>query len=76
MVVKVFGIKGCQECNDTLDYLDANEILYEYYDVDASVENYNLMNKFRPESHTTAPVIVINGEFIGGYRELQCRKTT
>lgn len=63
---KVYSIDNCDYCSKVISILEKNEEKIEIIKcVKSDIRNINI-----PPTHTTFPVIFLNGCFIGGYTEL------
>ena len=70
MKYTIYGKTGCSACGKAEALLNAKELDYEYVLLGL---NYSLDEFYSvaPKSHKTFPMIAINGEYLGGFHELQ-----
>ena len=71
MKATVYGTSKCSWCNRVSKMLGENEIEVEKIDVSESKENLKLMKDAVGKTATTVPQVVIDGNFIGGYTEVE-----
>lgn len=79
MHIVVYGIEGCPFCVETQKLLDENNLKYTYYNINTLISEKVISdsNEFRQKLHSRigdysfVPLIFINGNFIGGLRELK-----
>ena len=78
-VFVIFFAYGCQYCNAALQLLREMNLNYKGYDISKIPGGLpTLLSIFRNNAntinydvnHQTKPIIFLNGQFIGGYREL------
>jgi mycoredoxin len=64
-IIKVYGADWCGDCLRAKFILDANEIKYEYIDVDINQEAKEYVIRVNPNGYRSIPVIVfINGDIL------------
>jgi len=71
MKAKLYGTPKCSWCNRVSKMLGENEIEVEKIDVSESKENLKLMKKVAGKTTTTVPQVIIDGNFVGGYTEVE-----
>jgi glutaredoxin len=79
MHIVVYGIEGCPFCVETQKLLDENNLKYTYYYINTLISEKVISdsNEFRQKLHSRigdysfVPLIFVNGNFIGGLRELK-----
>jgi glutaredoxin len=79
MHIVVYGIEGCPFCVETQKLLDENNLKYTYYNINTLISEKVISdsNEFRQKLHSRigdysfVPLIFVNGNFIGGLRELK-----
>ena len=71
MKATIYGTSKCSWCNRVSRMLDENEIEVEKIDVSESKENLKLMKKVAGKTTTTVPQVIIDGNFVGGYTEVE-----
>ena len=71
MEAKMYSTPRCGWCDRVTKMLDENEIEVEKIDVSESKENLKLMKKVAGKTTTTVPQVVIDGNFVGGYTEVE-----
>jgi glutaredoxin 3 len=69
MKAELYTTSSCPFCKLTLDLLDARGIEYVNHVMDGSLEE--LMEVKRRFGHRTVPIVLLDGEFIGGNDDLQ-----
>lgn len=67
MSITIYGREGCEYCKKSQSLLDKKSYIYEYLDVTKDKEALSFVKGIGMK---TVPVIVIDGEIIGGYSEL------
>ena len=67
----VYGTPRCSWCDRVSKMLGENEIEVEKIDVSESKENLKLMKKVAGKKVTTVPQVIIDGNFVGGYTEVE-----
>lgn len=67
--VQVYSIEYCPFCVAARDLLDQLEVEYELTDMSGDPDRGKVTSAILP-GHTTAPLILIDGEPIGGFDEL------
>jgi len=68
--VQMYSIQWCPYCEAAKRLLDELGIEFEDTDISTHPDRRKFTSSLLP-GHTTAPLIVIDGEPIGGYAELQ-----
>lgn len=66
--VLMYTIRGCPFCRNAKKLLDGKGVNYEEIDVTDRQKKQEAKEKF---GWPTLPIILINGELIGGYDELR-----
>ena len=67
----MYGTPKCSWGNRVANMLNNSEIEVEKIDVSESKENLKSMKGVAGKSVTTVPQVVIDGNFIGGYTEVE-----
>ena len=67
----MYGTPKCLWCDRVTKMLNNSEIEVEKIDVSESKENLKLMKGVAGKNTTTVPQVVIDGNFIGGYTEVE-----
>ena len=76
MLITIYGMDGCKYCTEAEELLDDLDIPYEYINTSNSSENIKdvLRNEYADEEgRVYMPVILIDGEHLGGIIELRER---
>ena len=71
MKATVYGTPRCSWCDRVTEMLGENEIEVEKIDVSESKENLKSMKKGAGKTTTTVPQVIIDGNFVGGYTEVE-----
>jgi glutaredoxin len=73
--ITIYGKPACQYCVQAKSFLERRHIPYEYVDIfdNPTDEQRNVVNGIIATGYRSMPMIFINGEFIGGYSELEKR---
>lgn len=69
---EVFGTPTCGYCGAAKALLDKHKIEYNYVDLSQPGEKQKLEMRLST-SIRTVPQIILNGEYIGGYKELAAK---
>ena len=67
----MYGTSKCLWCDRVAKMLNNSEIEVEKIDVSESKENLKLMKKVAGKTTTTVPQVIIDGNFVGGYTEVE-----
>ena len=67
----MYGTSKCVWCDRVAKMLNNSEIEVEKIDVSESKENLKLMKKVAGKTITTVPQVIIDGNFVGGYTEVE-----
>ena len=67
----MYGTSKCVWCDRVAKMLNNSEIEVEKIDVSESKENLKSMNGVAGKNTTTVPQVVIDGNFVGGYTEVE-----
>ena len=67
----MYGTSKCSWCDRVTNMLNNSEIEVEKIDVSESKENLKSMKEVAGKTATTVPQVVIDGNFIGGYTEVE-----
>jgi glutaredoxin len=67
MYIKLYGKKNCPQCEQAKALLESKSLGYEYIDLGSSIE---AMQEAKAKGWRSVPQISIDGEWIGGYKEL------
>ena len=67
----MYGTSKCVWCDRVAKMLNNSEIEVEKIDVSESKENLKLMKKVAGKTTTTVPQVIIDGNFVGGYTEVE-----
>ena len=71
MKAKLYGTPKCSWCNRVSKMLDENEIEVEKIDVSESKVLIKEMQKAAGKKVITVPQVIVDGNFIGGYTEVE-----
>ena len=71
MQATVYGTPRCSWCDKVVKMLDENEIEVEKIEVSESKKNLKLMKSVVGKPTTTVPQVTIDGNFVGGYTEVE-----
>ena len=67
----MYGTPKCLWCDRVTTMLNNSEIEVEKIDVSESKENLKLMKEVAGKTTTPVPQVVIDGNFVGGYTEVE-----
>ena len=67
----MYGTPKCLWCDRVTKMLNNSEIEVEKIDVSESKENLKLMKSVAGKTTTTVPQVIIDGNFVGGYTEVE-----
>ena len=67
----VYGTSKCSWCDRVANMLNNSEIEVEKIDVSESKALIKEMQKFAGKKVVTVPQVIIDGNFIGGYTEVE-----
>ena len=67
----MYGTSKCVWCDRVAKMLNNSEIEVEKIDVSESKENLKSMKGVAGKNITTVPQVVIDGNFVGGYTEVE-----
>ncbi|SVE20558.1 uncharacterized protein METZ01_LOCUS473412 [marine metagenome] len=67
----MYGTSKCVWCDRVAKMLNNSEIEVEKIDVSESKENLKSMKGVAGKNTTTVPQVVIDGNFVGGYTEVE-----
>ena len=67
----MYGTSKCVWCDRVAKMLNNSEIEVEKIDVSENKENLKSMKGAAGKNTTTVPQVVIDGNFIGGYTEVE-----
>ena len=67
----MYGTSKCVWCDRVAKMLNNSEIEVEKIDVSESKENLKSMKGAAGKNTTTVPQVIIDGNFIGGYTEVE-----
>ena len=67
----MYGTSKCVWCDRVAKMLNNSEIEVEKVDVSESKENLKSMKGVAGKNTTTVPQVVIDGNFVGGYTEVE-----
>lgn len=70
MKTKIFGTPSCTYCGAAKALLKSNKIDFEYVDIREGTNKADL-EALIGTTVKTVPQIILNGEYIGGFTELQ-----
>lgn len=70
-MIEVYSKTNCSYCSHARKILTENNIEYKEYKLDQDFTREELLSKF--PGAKTYPVIIIDGNFIGGFSELKQR---
>lgn len=68
-MIEVYGREDCGYCTEAKRVLEEHQIPFTYYTVGEDVSVGSLTARF--PGVRTVPVVVVNGNWIGGYTELK-----
>lgn len=70
-MITIYSKDGCRACRKAIAYVEDNNLPYEIkkIGVDVSVDEI----KLQYEGVKTVPVVVVDGEWIGGFEDLERR---
>ena len=69
MMIEIYGTTNCAFCKDALELCEAAKLNYKYTALDVYPDALEALEE-RIGRIRTVPQIFIDGEHIGGYREL------
>ena len=67
----MYGTSKCSWCDRVANMLNNSEIEVEKIDVSESKENLKSMKGAAGKNVSTAPQVIIDGKFVGGYTEVE-----
>jgi glutaredoxin 3 len=68
-MIEVYGKPDCNYCTKAKDLLNSKLVAFDYYSVGEDVTTEEVIERF-PNARSV-PVVVVNGNHIGGYEELR-----
>lgn len=68
-VVEIFGIDNCPFCTMAIQICEENYLNYNYKTVGKDLTKSELLEIF--PTAKTVPIVVIDGQWIGGYQQLK-----
>lgn len=71
-VAEVFGAPGCRYCDAAKQLLKTNGFDVAYIDLTEAGQKQKLESRLSARV-TSVPQIILNGEYIGGFNELQAK---
>jgi|TARA_B100001996_G_scaffold186294_1_gene142486 glutaredoxin len=71
MEAKVYGTPRCSWCDRVAKILEDREVTVEKIDVSGRKDLIKEMQKAAEEKVTTVPQVIIDGEYVGGYTEVE-----
>lgn len=71
----IYGKPGCVFCTKAKEFLSYRFIPYTYIDITEDLSDWDkaAINRVIATGYRTMPMIFIDGEFIGGYSDLEKR---
>lgn len=70
-MIEIYTKQGCPSCVKAKALLENNKVTFKNYQLDQDFSREYIVEKF-PMARTY-PIVVINGEFVGGYIELESK---
>jgi glutaredoxin len=70
-MIELYTTENCNYCTKAKNVLNSLKVEYKSYTVGKEVSRDFIMGKF--PNAKSYPVVVVNGEYIGGYNELEMR---
>lgn len=70
-MIEIYSKDNCSFCIKAKNILNSMKLSYRDYVVERDVSREYILEKF-PNARSY-PIVVVNGEFIGGYLELEMR---
>jgi glutaredoxin len=70
-MIELYTTDNCNYCNKAKNILNSLKVQFKTYSVGKDVSRDFIVEKF--PNAKSYPVVVINGEFVGGYNELEMR---
>ena len=71
MEAKIYSTPRCSWCDRVARILEDKEVTVEKIDVSGSKELLKEMQRAAGEKVTTVPQVIIDGEYVGGYTEVE-----
>ena len=68
MKIEIYTQSFCPFCRAALELLESRDIEYTHHLMDG--KNSELAAIKRERGHSTIPIVLVDGELIGGYQEL------
>jgi len=68
-LIELYTKEACPVCKQAKDLLDAKKILYWEYEIGFNISREEVLSRF--PNAKVVPVIVYNGQVMGGVSELQ-----
>lgn len=68
-VIEIYTREGCGHCVQTKQLLTSHDIPYAEVKIGVDIDREQVINKY-PDQRTL-PIIVVNGNVVGGNQELQ-----
>lgn len=69
-MIKIFGKPNCDFCTRAVQLCESQAMEFEYKSIGKDIELDEVLEMTAPERPRTAPVVFIDGVFIGGYTEM------
>lgn len=70
-MIELYTTRNCNYCNRAKNILDSLKVSYKSYTVGEDISRDYIVERF-PEAKSY-PIVLINGEYIGGYTQLEMR---
>lgn len=64
----ILGTPSCPYCTKAKELLERFSIPYEYVDIS---RDPNLRFQYKAQGYKTVPIVIVDGDIIGGFTELQ-----
>ena len=68
MKIEVYAQSFCPFCRAAVELLESRDIPFTHHQMDG--RDAELAEKKREYGHGTIPIVIVDGELIGGYQEL------
>ena len=67
--IKVLGADYCPFCVRVKEYLETNQIYFQWVDTETSPGHLEREKLSKKNNYSTIPMVFVNGEFVGGCNE-------
>jgi glutaredoxin len=68
MKIEIYTQSYCPFCRAAIELLESSGVEYTHHSMDG--KDAELAEVKRERSHSTIPIVLVDGELIGGYQEL------